>query len=121
MPPPDPSSEDIEVGRRTTLAGERTLLAWWRTGFTAIAAALALGRVVPALVHNGTRWPYVVVGLGFAFYGIALIVFGSRRVQQLNQEIGVAEPGRSQERPLFALAAVGVLLGFATVVLIIVQ
>lgn len=121
MATPQPPSEDIEVDRRTTLAGERTLLAWWRTGFTAIAAALALGRVVPALVHNGTRWPYVVVGLGFAFYGIALIIFGTRRIHRLNVELGVTEPERSEERPLLALAAVGVLLGVATIVLIIVQ
>ena len=70
-------------------------LAWWRTGFTAIAAALALGRVVPALIHNGTRWPYVVVGLGFAFYGIALILFGTRRIHRLNEELGVAGPDRA--------------------------
>jgi uncharacterized membrane protein YidH (DUF202 family) len=121
MPPPERSSEDVEVDRRTSLAGERTLLAWWRTGFTAIAAALALGRVVPALVHNGTRWPYVVVGLGFALYGIALIVFGTRRIRGFNDQIGVAGPDRAQERPLLVLAAVGVLLGVATIVLIIVQ
>jgi uncharacterized membrane protein YidH (DUF202 family) len=119
--PPQPSNEDLEVDRRTTLAGERTLLAWWRTGFTAIAAALALGRVVPALIHNGTRWPYVVVGLGFAFYGIALILFGTRRIHRLNEELGVVGPDRAQERPLLALAGVGVLLGVATIFLIIVQ
>jgi uncharacterized membrane protein YidH (DUF202 family) len=121
MPPPKPSTEDVEVDRRTNLAGERTLLAWWRTGFTAIAVALAVGRVVPALIHNGTRWPYVLVGLGFAFYGIALIIFGTRRIHQLNTELGVAGPASAEERPLLALAAVGVLLGVATIVLIIAQ
>jgi uncharacterized membrane protein YidH (DUF202 family) len=121
MATPPPSDEDVEVDRRTNLAGERTLLAWWRTGFTAIAAALALGRVVPALIHNGTRWPYVVVGLGFALYGIALIAFGTRRIHRLNTELGVAGPASAEERPLLALAGVGVLLGLATIVLIIVQ
>jgi uncharacterized membrane protein YidH (DUF202 family) len=121
MPPPPPVNEDLEVDRRTNLAGERTLLAWWRTGFTAIAAALALGRVVPALIHNGTRWPYVVVGLGFALYGIALILFGTRRIHRLNVQLGVSEAARAEERPLLALAGIGVLLGLATIVLIIVQ
>jgi uncharacterized membrane protein YidH (DUF202 family) len=107
--------------RRTSLAGERTLLAWWRTGFTAIAAALALGRVVPALIDNGARWPYVVVGLGFAVYGIALIAFGTRRIQRLNREIGIPESDRKLERSTLMLAAVGVTLGVATIVLIIVQ
>jgi uncharacterized membrane protein YidH (DUF202 family) len=121
MPPTHPSNEDVEVDRRTNLAGERTLLAWWRTGFTAIAAALALGRVVPALVPDGTRWPYVLVGLGFALYGIALILFGTRRIHRLNVDLGLGETARGEERPLLALAAVGVLLGVATIVLIIVQ
>ncbi|MBS1846285.1 MAG: DUF202 domain-containing protein [Actinobacteria bacterium] len=110
-----------EEDRRTSLAGERTLLAWWRTGFTAIAAALALGRVVPALLHNGTRWPYVVVGLGFAFYGIALIGYGTRRIRRLNAEIGIPEGDGKAERATLVLAGVGVALGIATIVLIIVQ
>lgn len=118
---PTRSDEDIDVDRRTSLAGERTLLAWWRTGFTAIAAALALGRVVPALIHNGTRWPYVVVGLGFAFYGIVLIMFGTRRIHRLNVELGIAAPDRTPERQMLGLAGVGVLLGVATIVLILVQ
>jgi putative membrane protein len=110
-----------EEDRRTSLAAERTLLAWWRTGFTAIAAALALGRVVPALIQSGTRWPYVVVGLGFAVYGIALIAFGTRRIHRLTLEIGVPDSDRKTARATLMLAAVGVALGVATVVLIIVQ
>jgi putative membrane protein len=107
--------------RRTSLAGERTLLAWWRTGFTAIAAALALGRVVPALIHHATRWPYVVVGTGFALYGIALIGFGTRRIHRLNRELGLPGTELAEERSLLVLAAVGVALGMATIVLILVQ
>ena len=35
--------------RRTLLANERTYLAWWRTGITSIATALAAARLVPQL------------------------------------------------------------------------
>jgi uncharacterized membrane protein YidH (DUF202 family) len=107
--------------RRTSLAGERTLLAWWRTGFTAIAVALAIGRVLPALAHHSTRWPYVVVGLGFALYGIALIVFGTRRIQGLNRELGLPAPDPPEWRAMLALAVVGVVLGLASVALIVVH
>jgi len=110
-----------EEDRRTSLAGERTLLAWWRTGFTAIAVALALGRVVPALTPHSTRWPYVVIGCGFSLYGIALIVFGTRRIATLNAEIGASPQDRPALRVMGILAAVGVLLGIATVVLIVIQ
>ncbi len=107
--------------RRTSLAGERTLLAWWRTGFTAIAVALAVGRVLPDLAHHSTRWPYVVVGIGFALYGIVLITYGTRRIETLNKEIGVPESERPAMRSMSVLAGVGVILGFATIVLIIAQ
>jgi putative membrane protein len=107
--------------RRTSLAGERTLLAWWRTGFTAIAVALAVGRVLPELAEHSARWPYVVVGTGFALYGIALIAFGTRRIETLNAELGVPEPDRPAMRSMAVLAFVGVLLGIATIALIIAQ
>jgi len=107
--------------RRTSLAGERTLLAWWRTGFTAIAVALAVGRVLPELAPNSTRWPYVVIGVGFGLYGIALIGFGTRRIAKLDREIGVPPADRPALRAMGVLAAVGVVLGVGTIVLILVQ
>jgi putative membrane protein len=118
---PSPDPEDVGADRRTNLAGERTLLAWWRTGFTAIAVALAVGRVLPVLAPHSTRWPYLVIGVGFGLYGIALIVFGTRRIATLNAEIGIPEQDRPALRSMGILAAVGVLLGIGTVVLILVQ
>jgi uncharacterized membrane protein YidH (DUF202 family) len=111
----------MSVDRRTSLAGERTLLAWWRTGFTAIAVALAVGRVLPELAPHSTRWPYVVIGVGFSLYGIALIVFGTRRIATLDAELGVSPGERPELRWMGALAAVGVLLGLATMALILAQ
>src|SRR4029077_19976442 len=49
------------AGERPTWAPERTLLAWWRTGMAALAVALAVGRLLPVLAPNATRWPYVVL------------------------------------------------------------
>jgi putative membrane protein len=47
----------VDASRRTYLAGERTQLAWWRTGLTALAVALGVGRVVPELSKSAARWP----------------------------------------------------------------
>jgi uncharacterized membrane protein YidH (DUF202 family) len=44
-----PLAEAVDATRRTRLADERTELAWWRTGLTALAVALAVGRVIPGL------------------------------------------------------------------------
>jgi len=61
-----------DAPRRTKLAAERTWLAWWRTGLTAAAGAIGIGRLVPELIH-GTTWPYVLHGTGYGLLGLALI------------------------------------------------
>ena len=58
------SSAPVEGTRRTQMAGERTQLAWWRTGLAALAVALGVGGVVPQLDPTATKWPYVVAGVG---------------------------------------------------------
>lgn len=106
---------DDGADRRTGLATERTVLAWWRTGFTAIAVALAVGRVLPDLASHHTRWPYVLIGVGFAFYGIALIAYGT---WSLRDEL---EKPTRRDRSLLVLAGTGVVLGFASVLLIVIS
>ena len=66
-----PSTRSRDATRRTRLANERTYLAWWRTGLTALAVSLAAGRIVPTLAHK-TAWPYELAGAGFAVLGVAL-------------------------------------------------
>ncbi len=115
----EPSSEDVESTRRTYLASERTELAWWRTGLAALAVALGVGRVVPGLDTGATRWPYELVGVFFALYGVAVIAYGSRRRSVV--ERAVAE-GRAPDPPRLAhaaLAGAGVALGLLTVALIL--
>jgi putative membrane protein len=109
-----------DVTERTTLAGERTLLAWWRTGLAALAVAIAVGRVVPELSPASEEWPYTLMGIAYAAYGIALIIYGTTRgrdVQAAAQQ-GVLSPSRSVV-PV-AMATAGVLLGFGTIGLIVI-
>lgn len=103
------------AGERTSLAGERTLLAWWRTGLTAIAVALAVGRLLPELAKQATRWPYVALGVGFALYGIAMFVLGTHRLGAFDSRAS------GDDRVLVALMAAGVVLGLATLALIVAQ
>ena len=111
--------EAVDATRRTLLASERTELAWWRTGLTGLAVALAVGRIVPGLDDSSQRWPYVIAGVCFAFYGIAVLAYGSARRRMV--EIALAE-GRFPSSPRLAhtaLAVGGVILGLFTVVLIL--
>ena len=50
MEPPD---QVADASRRTYLAGERTYLAWWRSGLTALAVgALVLGAATIAVIFQ---------------------------------------------------------------------
>lgn len=116
---PTPSPETVDATRRTRLASERTELAWWRTGLTALAVALGVGRVVPGLDDGSTRWPYELVGVFFALYGVAVIAYGTTRRGVV--ERALAE-GRYPDPPRFAhaaLAVAGVGLGLLTILLIL--
>lgn len=109
----------VDATRRTRLAGERTELAWWRTGLTALAVAFGVGRVVPSLEGTATRWPYAAVGVCFALYGIAVMVYGTTRSRRLERDLA---EGRFSPPPRLlhgALAAAGVLLGVLTAILIL--
>jgi len=109
-----------DATRRTRLANERTYLAWWRTGLTALAVALAAGRLVPALTDD-TRWPYAAVGAGFALLGIAFIGYGFVRQRMVDEAIGRGEFVRPDERLAALLTAVGILLGVALLVIVVVE
>jgi putative membrane protein len=120
--PPDDGEErrtDL-ADRRTSLANERTLLAWWRTGLTALAVALGVGRLLPEVAHDGTRWPFVVIGVAFALYGIALFLYGTRRSGERDESL-LGGPGGAPDPALTALTVAGVLLGIASAVLILTQ
>jgi putative membrane protein len=127
--PPNADRERVEPGapdqldatRRTHLASERTQLAWWRTGLTAVAVALAVGRVVPELGDNSQRWPYTLVGIGFALYGIALIAYGTRRARAVDSAIARGSFAVSPDRVLGGLTAAGIVLGLATLALVAVN
>jgi putative membrane protein len=117
--PAAPPPEVVDATRRTYLAGERTELAWWRTGLTALAVALGVGRVVPELDGNATRWPYVVAGVGFALWGILAIGYGTANRAATERAL---KEGRFREGPpwpLKTLTVGGIALGLLTAVLIL--
>lgn len=111
-------SEGWDAIRRTRLAAERTELAWWRTALTSIAVAIAVGRVVPELSDTSTEWPYVVVGVGWALYSVALFGYGSLRSRRVEAAVDRGEMIQSSRVETRWLMSAGVLLCLATVALI---
>jgi putative membrane protein len=67
VPPPD------HPDYRFTLANERTLLAYLRTGLGLVAGGVAVAQYVPDL---GVRWGSAVVALGLVVIGLGTAVAG---------------------------------------------
>jgi putative membrane protein len=121
QPPPGGGVDEArDATRRTHLANERTYLAWWRTGITALAGGLGAGKLVPSLTHEA-RWPYVVLGSGFAVLGIALILYGYVRQRSVNDAIRRGEFESPDRRVLAALSAAATILGLLLIAVVIVQ
>lgn len=117
-----PKSDDakvVDATRRTLLANERTELAWWRTGLTALAVALAVGRVVPELNRSVVRWPYVATGVGFALWGVLALGYGSARRATVERALAGGEFPESSRWAMAALAVGGVVFGLLTAALIL--
>jgi putative membrane protein len=111
--------ESTDALRRTRLANERTYLAWWRTGLTALAVSLAAGKVVPTLTPHATRWPYAIVGGGYAVLGMLCIGYGLRRERAIENALREGRFMGLDTRYTTGLAILGIGLGLSTLVLIL--
>jgi uncharacterized membrane protein YidH (DUF202 family) len=117
---PPPTAVQVDVWQRTSMAAERTWLAWWRTALTATAGALAVGRFAPELL-DVAPWPYMVLGFGYAGLALGLLVLGARRQRALERSIvdGVHAPLAFGVVASFTIG--GVVLVAGTVVLVAAQ
>ncbi len=111
--------ETVDATRRTRLANERTYLAWWRSGLTALAVSVGFGKLVPGLTHV-VRWPYTLAGAGFALLGTAFIGYGSYRERAVTRALAQGEFAHPDRRVLAALTAFGIALGLLSLVLVFV-
>jgi putative membrane protein len=120
--PPEPrEASAADATRRTRLANERTELAWWRTGLTAFAVAVAVSRIVPELADTHHRWPYVAAGVCFAVYGVAVIGYGSLRRREVERSLAEGRFPEPLGAAQAALAIGGVALGLITVALVLLE
>jgi putative membrane protein len=119
-PPTPPARESgvEDATRRTRLANERTYLAWWRTGLTALAVAVGVGRIAPD-VSNVERWPYEVVGAGFAVLGVVFLALGYARTRTVEQALDRGEFVPLGPRLPLTLLVAGLALGVATILIVV--
>jgi putative membrane protein len=114
--PDEPAFGDAT--RRSYLAAERTLLAWWRSGLAALAVALGVGRLVPALIDAPTA-PFIALGVGFGVLALAFIVYGVNRQRHVERAMAEGSFRQLDSRVITSMATLMVVLVTATVVLIV--
>ena len=123
QPPPAPRhaafDQDGDASRRTWLASERTVLAWLRTGLTATAVALGVGKVVPDLRASGADWPFVVLGAGYGLLGVAIVAYGLWRGREVDRAIRAGRYVAPDDRAMWLIGGLAIALGLLAVVVIV--
>ena len=107
-----------DATRRTRLANERTYLAWWRTGLTALAVSFAAGKLLPELSRGrelavrARRGRVCLIGIVFMVYGYVRHREVDRRWTEATTR--ASRPVRRSSSPL-----AGGILGLATLLLVV--
>jgi putative membrane protein len=119
--PRDDSSQLMDSApRRTWLAAERTFLAWLRTAFAALALAIAVGRLLPALV-DVSHVAFALVGAAYGVFGVVLLALGAYRTQRVRDALVANRPLPTDAWTVWVLTVVGFVLAIATIALILVE
>jgi putative membrane protein len=107
---PDPDHPDY----RFTLANERTLLAWLRTGLALVAGGVAISTYAPDL---GVRWGSAAVALALVLIGLVTAVGGYGRWRANEDAIRADRPlPPARQVPVVAAAVAAVVVVVAVLV-----
>src|SRR3954462_14253491 len=111
---------ELDQARRTSMAAERTWLAWWRTALGASAGALGVGRIAPQVL-DVAAWPYILLGCAYAGLAIGLLITGAKRQRDLEHALSSGGHKPLPFRSVAVFTAGGVVLALATITLVIAQ
>jgi putative membrane protein len=112
--------QDLDQTRRTSMAAERTWLAWWRSAIAASAGALGVGRLAPELL-DVAPWPYIVLGCLYAALAIGLLLVGAQRQRELEHALRTGGDAPLLFRTVGLFTTGGIALAVLTVVLVVAQ
>lgn len=81
---------------------------------------LAAGKLVPEL-SSGAAWPFEALGVGFGLVGLLFIVYAYLRQRRVDEALAQGRYAPFETRSGLVFAALGVMLGVGTIVVILVQ
>ena len=106
--------------RRTYLAAERTYLAWLRTGLASIGIALAVGRLIPALI-DASQAAFAVLGIGYALLGIFLIIYAAASARRIHKALQEDRPLPSDWAAILTTTVGALMLATITMVMLVAE
>jgi putative membrane protein len=112
--------QDLDQTRRTSMAAERTWLAWWRSAIAATAGALGVGRLAPELL-DVAPWPYILLGCLYAALAVGLLLVGALRQRELEHALRTGGHAPLLFRTVGLFTTGGIALAVLTVVLVVAQ
>jgi putative membrane protein len=118
--PPAGDGAVQDAPRRTWMAAERTYLAWLRTGLGALGLALAVGRLIPALIHV-SHVEFGLLGAGYGVFGVLVLVLGAYRAHRTRAALGSGLPMPLDYWEITVLTVFSVVLAVVTIALIFVE
>ncbi|MBE0528440.1 MAG: DUF202 domain-containing protein [Thermoleophilia bacterium] len=104
--------------RRTWLAAERTYLAWLRTGLGALGIALAVGRLLPALI-DAEHVAFGLLGVGYGVLAVFLLLMSAYRAQRVRAALAAQRPLPTDAWTIWVLTAASMVLAAGTIVLVV--
>jgi uncharacterized membrane protein YidH (DUF202 family) len=117
----DPDRREFGEGsRRTYLAAERTYLSWIRSGLAALAVAIGVGRLIPALLETG-RTVFALLGVGYAVLGLGMMLYGGIRQRSVRRAIDRGRYVEVDQTVVLAISALGVVLAVATIAVVVME
>ena len=72
-------------------------------------------------LSRGTNWPFEVIGVMFALVGVGFIAYGYFRQKQVEEALVRGDYAPLDNRATLVFASLGVLLGLATLLLLLVN
>lgn len=109
-------SETMDAGDQSAV--ERTWMAWVRTGLAAIALALFVGRLIPALVAV-SHVEFGLLGVGYGLLGVLLLVLAAYREHRVRKAFRTDADPPTDEWAVWVVFGVASVLGLFTILVIL--